>query len=300
MKEESKILRMSVLGALGFAILGIAWGIISQSEMIIFDGMYSFVSLILSLIALYISNYISKKDADKFPFGKHMLEPIVIAFKSLVIAYMCLSSFIGAIKQIVLGGNEVEYGFALVYALISVIGCGIIYFIMKRRGKKTSSELINAESAQWLMDGLLSLAVLVGFIIASLLSKTSLSYLNKYIDPFMVVITSAFFIRVPVKTFIKSFKEIISVKADDSINEEVYNLVKTIEDEYNFEESITRVSKAGTSLRIEIDFVYNNDTNINDLDDMDCLREKLNEELKHISYKKWLSVTFTGDRKWAI
>lgn len=300
MKQEIKILKMSALGALAFAVVGIAWGIISQSKMIIFDGMYSFVSLILSLVALYISNYMSKKEVDKFPFGKHMLEPIVIAFKSLVIAYMCLSSLVGALQQIAAGGNEIEYGFALVYATISVVGCGAIYVIIKKMGKKISSELLDVESTQWLMDALLSLGVLIGFIIAAILSRTSLNYLNRYIDPAMVVITSLLFIRVPVKTFINSFGEIISVKADDSINDGIYTLVKNMEEEYNFEESITRVSKTGGALRIEIDFVYNEDTDINDLDDMDRLREELQEELKDINYKKWLSVTFTGDRKWAI
>lgn len=300
MKLENKILKLSAFGALFFALFGIAWGWAIDSEMIIFDGMYSFISLILSMIALFISNYISKKDQDKFPFGKHILEPMVIALKSLVIGVMCLYSLIDATRSLTSGGNSVEYGFALIYSVISVVGCGFVYGYMKKKGKKLSSELINAESSQWLMDGLLSAGVLVGFIIAAILSNTRFSYINQYIDPAMVIITSLIFIRIPVKAFINSFKEIISVKADDNINEDIYVLVKEIEEEYNFEESITRVSKVGRALRIEIDFVYNENSKLSTLDQMDYVREKLYKEMKHLNYNKWLNISFTGDRKWAL
>ena len=155
--------------------------------MIIFDGMYSFVSLILSTISLFISNYISKKDVEKFPFGKHILEPLVIALKSLVITIMCLYSLIDATKAIIYGGNSVEYGLAIVYSVVSILGCSFVYLYMKKEGKKLSSELINSESAQWLMDGVLSAGVFVGFIIAMIIDGTRFSYLNNYIDPAMVL-----------------------------------------------------------------------------------------------------------------
>ena len=102
--------------------------------MIIFDGLYSFISLILSMLSLYINNYMAKKDFEKFPFGKHILEPIVISIKSLIIAIMCLYSLIGAIQDSSHGGNTVEFGLALIYSIVSVIGCGSDLFYMKNKG----------------------------------------------------------------------------------------------------------------------------------------------------------------------
>ena len=90
------------------------------------------------------------------------------------------------------------------------------------------------------------------------------------------------------------------VKADDEINEDIYVLVKEIEEEYKFEDSITRVSKIGSELRIEIDFVYNKDSKLKTLDQMDRVREEINNAIKHIDYNKWLNVSFTGNKKWAI
>ena len=300
MKIENKILKLSVFGALFFALFGIAWGWAIDSDMIIFDGLYSFISLILSMLSLYINNYMAKRDFDKFPFGKHILEPIVISIKSLIIAIMCLYSLIDAIKTIVSGGNSVSLGLAIIYSIVSVVGCGVISFYMKIKEKELSSELIKAECMQWFMDTALSTAVLVAFLVAEVLAKTKLNILNPYIDPGMTVVVSLIFIKMPIKTFINSFKEVMCVKADDEINEDIYVLVKEIEEEYKFEDSITRVSKIGSELRIEIDFVYNKDSKLKTLDQMDRVREEINNAIKHIDYNKWLNVSFTGNKKWAI
>lgn len=300
MKLENKILKLSVVGALFFALFGIAWGWALNSDMIIFDGLYSFISVMLSMLSLYINNYMAKRDFEKFPFGKHILEPIVISIKSLIIAIMCLYSLIGAIKTIVAGGNNLEFGLAIIYSVVSVIGCGAISLYMKLKSKALSSELIKAEFTQWLMDTSLSTAVLVAFIVAIIISNTKLNFLNPYIDPVMTAVVSLVCIRIPIKGFIESFKEVICVKADDEINDDIYVLVKEIEEEYNFEDSIARVSKIGRELRIEIDFIYNKDSKLKTLDQMDNVREEINDAIKHIDYKKWLNVSFTGNKKWAI
>ena len=300
MKLENKILKISMVGALFFALFGIAWGWTAQSEMIIFDGLYSFISLALTMLSLYINNFMAKKELDKYPFGKYILEPLVISFKSLIIGGMCLYSLIGAIQDVVHGGNTVEYGSALIYSIVSVIGCGGVYIFMKKKGDKISSELIKVEASQWLMDTLLSIGVLVGFVIAMILRNTRFSWLNVYIDPMMVIMVSVVFIKMPVQSFINAFKEILCVKADDEINDDIYLIVKEIEKEYKFEDSISRVSKIGGELRIEIDFIYNEESKLKDLDQMDCVREKVYDAIKHIDYNKWLNVSFTGDKKWAI
>ena len=300
MKLENKILKLSVIGALFFALFGIAWGWAIKSDMIIFDGLYSFISVVLSMLSSNINNYNAKRDFAQFPFGKHILEPIVISIKSLIIAIMCSYSLIEAIKTLMNGGNSLEFGLALIYSIVSVLGCGIISFYMKEQEKKINSELIKAECTQWFMDTALSTAVLVGFIIAMVLAGTKLKSLNPYIDPFMTIVVSLVCIRIPIKTFIESFKEVICVKANDEINDDIYVLVKGIEEEYNFEESITRVSKVGRELRIEIDFVYNKDSKLKTLDQMDNVREEINDAIKHIDYNKWLNVSFTGNKKWAV
>lgn len=300
METESYLLKISTLGTLFFAVLGIAWGWTVKSEMILFDGMYSLGGVILSLLALMGSIYINKKDYEKYPFGKKMIEPLIVIIKSLAIFIMCIYSLTGSIKDLINGGNEVQYGYALIYALVSTLGCGIAYFFLKKKGKAINSSLINIESSQWLMDALLSMGVLVGFLIANIIKHTEFIWFNRYLDPLMVIICSSVFIKMPIKSFGDGLKELLEFKADDSITLEIDKLVEGIEREYNFEDTITRVSKTGNDLRIEIDFIYNEESNIKVLDEMDGVREKIFNSLSHINYEKWLNVSFTKDKKWAI
>ncbi len=300
METESYLLKISTLGTLFFAVLGIAWGWTVKSEMILFDGMYSLGGVILSLLALMGSIYINKKDYEKYPFGKKMIEPLIVIIKSLAIFIMCIYSLTGSIKDLINGGNEVQYGYALIYALISTLGCGIAYFFLKKKGKAINSSLVNIESSQWLMDTLLSLGVLVGFLIANIIKHTEFIWFNRYLDPLMVIICSSVFIKMPIKSLGDGLKELLEFKADDSITLEIDKLVEGIEREYNFEDTITRVSKTGNDLRIEIDFIYNEESNIKVLDEMDGVREKIFNSLSHINYEKWLNVSFTKDKKWAI
>ena len=300
MKSEKNTLMLSASGALFFAVLGVVWGIVIDSSMIVFDGLYSLISLFLSILAIFITGYISKNDFEKFPFGKRVLEPLTVAFNSIVLTVMCSITFINSAKEILRGGKAVDAELALGYSIISILGCLIVYRVLARNNKKICSDIIKAESNQWLMDTLVSVAVLVGFLICTILNKTSLAYLSKYIDPLMVVITSAIFIRVPITTLIKSFKEILNRNADKDINDEIYTIVKDVEKEYNFEESITRVSKIGKELRIEIDFVFNEQSKLNKLEEMDNVREYVYRSMSNIQLDKWLNVNFTGDKKWAI
>lgn len=78
MTKVSGIIVYSVIGAIFFAILGLVLGLISGSTMILFDGMYSIVSLLLGLLSLYVSKFISKPNYENFPFGKYVFQPFMV------------------------------------------------------------------------------------------------------------------------------------------------------------------------------------------------------------------------------
>ena len=300
MDTEKNMLKFSAIGGLFFAVLGLAWGIIINSNMLMFDGLYALVSMISSVISILITNYISKSDFEKFPFGKGMLEPITVAVKSIALIVMCSSCFISGLSNIFDGGSDVDTGLAMGYSIVSSIVCIFIYLIMQNKSKRISSDILKSESNQWFMDSIVSVSVLVGFVISFVLAKTNLEYLTVYVDPFMVIVSSLVFIKVPINGFIDSFNEMISGRADTEINNRIYTIVKGIEKEYNFEASITRVSKVGRELRIEIDFVFNDQSTLNGLKEMDKVREKVYRNIDSINLKKWLNVNFTADKKWAV
>lgn len=300
MKAENKILKFSAIGGLFFAILGITWGWAIHSEMITFDGLYSLVSLGLALFAIITTNFINKNDFNNYPFGKATLEPLLVTTKSLVLLITCSINMISSIKQILSGGNDVEAGFALGYALISSIGCTLVYLYMRKSSKNLNSEIVKVESNQWFMDAMLSVGVLVGFLLSIILKIIGLASLASYVDPGMVILSSAIFLRMPITSIIDAFREISNSTADEQINYDINALVKEIQKEYELEDSIARVAKIGRELRIEIDFIVSKDSKIKSIEDMDKVREIIDKKTNHFDLKKWMNVSFTENRKWAI
>ena len=171
---------------------------------------------------------------------------------------------------------------------------------MKKSSKNINSEIVNAESNQWLMDAMLSVGVLVGFVISIFLKHIGLATLSKYVDPGMVILSSSIFLKMPITSTIESFKELINSTADDEINGDIKNLVKEIEMEYELEDSVARVAKVGRELRIEIDFIVSNNSKIKSVEDMDKVREFIDNNTNHFDLKKWLNISFTKNKKWAI
>ena len=173
---EQKLLRQSVYVALFFAALGVVWGLAINSSVIIFDGLYSFVSMLLTSLSLVVAKQLDQPEDHKFQFGRAMLEPLVIAFKSMGIAVMCAYAFFSAIDDLLNGGVDVPAGWGIGYAVISTLACFLSWRYILRRSRNEGSELIRAEADQWYMDMMLSGAVLIGFVVSYLLGLTSYSH----------------------------------------------------------------------------------------------------------------------------
>ncbi|MFC7061463.1 cation diffusion facilitator family transporter [Halobacillus seohaensis] len=296
--HDSTILKISVFGALLFSVMGITWGILANSQMIIFDGLYSFISLGLSLLSLFAFSFIQKEDQERFQYGKDVIEPLVIIFKACAIIAMCLFAFSTSIIDLLKGGREVALGPAALYALIATVLCIIVYRIMKN--KQSNSEFVRAEAAQWLMDTILSGAVLLGFIIALILNQTTLSFLTSYIDPAMVLLVSLYFLKVPVRMLIKNTKELLWMAPSTDIQYQVTQAVELAKAKYNINEDFTRVTKVGKTIFIEIDFVLSEGTIINNVDEFDKVRKEFDQQLHIEGHTKWFTLSFTKDRKWVL
>lgn len=260
--------------------------------MILFDGLYSLIGIVLSSASLYVCKIIREKDNRDFYFGKYILEPVVISFNSSIFILMCSLSIINSIKSLLSGGNEINVGYALLYSVVSTIACAFVYFSINKSHKKDMSELIKTESVQWLMDLMLSASILIGFCLVLILNKTRYSYLSNYVDPGMVLIASIFCIRTPIIRLIKNIKELSGLIIPERINSEVKKSVKIIKQKYSFLDATTKVMKRGRSIRIEITFINKEDFDSITLEDMNNIKETLSNKIDTGKYVKDLEVGF--------
>lgn len=300
-KIEQRLLVQSVIMAIVFAVIGIVTGVLAKSQMIIFDGLYSLVSVGLSALSLLAMKFMSKNDYKKYPFGKDIVDPLVVILEYSVILITISSSIIGAIKALLSGGRAVNLDVALWYSIISTVLCFVMYFQFKNKSKKFSSGILVAESSQWLFDAIASAGVLVTFIAVYIFKYFNIfnSFLP-YIDPIMVIILGAGFARLPIISIGTALKEVLDMAPEGELAQELQNMINQIEKKYKFKESFLRVSKARKTLWVEVDFVVDKDSKIATIQEQDLVREEISQKIHHLGYDKWLTVAFTVDRKWAI
>lgn len=296
---ERVILLVSIVVTTLFACLGVIWGVLTDSSMIIFDGIYSFISLGLSFLSLAVLKQIQDKDAAedaRYPFGKAHFEPLLIVFKSLTLIGMCTFSAINSFSELLAGGRSVLPGPAVVYALISTLSCAAVMVLIQRKNKRMASNLLAAEQQQWLGDLLLSFGVLVGFSAAYVLQDSRYSWVVPYADPGMVVIASAIFILLPLKSFIGAAKEMFFYRVDQTVIEPIEKEAACIANQYDAKYKFRMVS-IGRELNIEVNFLIE-ENRLLSIVEMDDIRRRIASEVSKMKKQHWININFTHEPLW--
>ena len=103
------------------AVLGVVWGILSGSSVILFDGVYGALGVALTWLAMVASRLVAGGPTAKYPFGREALAPMVITLQGIALLGTCLYASIDAVMVIVDGGSDVSAGSAMVYGFISAV-----------------------------------------------------------------------------------------------------------------------------------------------------------------------------------
>ncbi|MGF1697813.1 cation diffusion facilitator family transporter [Vibrio lamellibrachiae] len=268
-QNEKQVLSFSALLALAFALGGLTLGWFVGSLVIMFDGVYSLVSLLLTLLSLAASRYIQSPSKATFPLGKAILEPVVISIKAITILIIVGYSVYSAGLAMLSGGREVDTSIATAFGVINVLGCGYAWWYIANKSKRFSSGLIKAESKQWQMDTLLSVAVTLGFVTAWLITLTELSHYAVYADPMMMLLMSFYFIKVPFDMLKDAMKELLTMAPNQDICSTVDDDVCAVDKEMkqDLDIELAAVTKVGNELRVSVDVHSHSDQiNTNELE----------------------------------
>ena len=295
---DGRVLLVSVWASAGFAVLALGWGLFAGSQMIVFDGLYSFASVFLSLLAVLAVRAAARGPDERYPWGREVWEPLTIVVKAAALGALSVYALIGAVVEIVDGGRAVSAGWAVIYAVLATSGGVAVSWYLRRRGRR-GSDIIRAEAAEWVSDTLLSLGVLVGFAVALVLDRTGRSELARYVDPAMVALISAAFLPVPLRLGTQGLREILTMAPADDLQRRLAGHVAEVEHEYGFAESFVRTSKVGRRLDVEIDFVVPETARAQCVRDFDEVRAVLHDRLHRLAPVTAMTVGFTADRRWA-
>lgn len=296
-RQDSRSLVVSVVASAVFVVLSLVWGLALDSQLIVFDGLYSFASVLLSALAVMALRTSRKGPDERYPWGREVWEPLTIIVKAVALGGLCVYALVVAVGDLLRGGREVSGVPAVIYAVLATVGGAAVTLYLRRRGR---SDLVRAEAAEWLGDTLLSVGVLVGFVVAAVLQAAGRNDVAAYVDPAMVVLISALFLRIPAGLIAGGFREVLTMSPAPAVREQLQACVDEVGRRWALPEAFLRSSKVGGRVDVEVDFVVDGASRAQTVEEFDAVRADLYEALSRLGYEKSMMVAFTADRRWAL
>lgn len=294
--RELQALKTSLYGVIFFVVLALVFAVYTKSDAILFDGIYSLIAFATALLTLKVAKMAERSDDDQFHFGYTTLEPTLNLFKSLIVIVACVYAGVEAIKRLLAGGTEAEYGWAVVYGVMATLGCFIVAALMHKAGRDTQSVLVSVEAKYWFIDGMLSASVLLGFMFAWWLSQGGYSQYASYIDPLLLTFLVVFAIPIPVKVLVSSFREVIvmapPVEEIEKIEKKLMSTLKSVPSdliEY-------RVNKRGRNTYLLVHIVVSDDFNISSITELDAIRHKSMKAMSAWNSEIVMDILFVKDK----
>jgi predicted Co/Zn/Cd cation transporter (cation efflux family) len=272
-------------------VLGLVWGVVSGSSVILFDGMWGTLGLGLTWLSMVASRLVAGGPTAKYPFGREAIAPLVIGIQGVALLATCTYATVDAVLVIVDGGSDVSAGSALVYGVITAVAAVAVWLGL--RGPARRSELLAAEATQWLAGTALSVGVVVAFSLVLLLDRLDLGRAGAYADPVLVIVCCVVLVPAPLRMIRTTVVELLEGAPDPAIQVPVRAAVREVRLEHGLDDPYLRMTKIGRKLYVEVDFlVTGSDWR---LADEDQIRRALKRRLDVLPYDIWLNVELSGD-----
>jgi cation diffusion facilitator family transporter len=294
---EQKTLRISIAITLALALLGVIFGLVSGSGSIVFDGVYSSIDAAMSALALYVSRLLLKKGSERFQFGYSHFEPLVAAFNGSVLLLLCFYAFINALRSLLDGGRVVDFDTAALYSLVVCIVCFVCYGYERRIARRLDSEFLRIDLQSWLMAGLITLAMLLGFIVAELLTYFGYPQYKPYADPLILLILALGLLPIPARIVRRALLDVFLV-APSELDARVQEVMAVAAAKYGFVDYRSYVLKNGRTQMVDIHILVGSELSIS-VKEVDLIRKEIADQLApDVRLDQWLSIDFTTRRDW--
>ncbi|MCO7631706.1 cation transporter [Pseudomonas guariconensis] len=307
LNSEQGLLRMSIAVTLFIASIGIAFGLASGSFSIIFDGVYSLVDASMSGLSLVVvrlitaharATQLSRKLRERFTMGFWHLEPMVLALNGILLTGVAIYALINAVSSLLEGGRELEFGVALVYALVTVAACVAIAVVEARANRGIGSDFVRMDVKGWVMSASITAALLVAFCFGYAVQGTKWQWLSPYIDPAVLALVCLVIIPLPMSVVRQALADMFLVTPSD-LKQHVDEVAQTFVSRHGLQSYRAYVAKVGRSREIELYFIVPANLAARTIAEWDALRDEIGAAIGGEGPDRWLTVVFTGDPEWA-
>ncbi|BFM15670.1 cation transporter [Maricurvus nonylphenolicus] len=300
-KLEQRAIKFSILGAAAFAAIGLIYGFYTHSQSILFDGVYSCISLVMSGLTLWVSKLVVRPDDERFQYGYTHLEPLLNVIKAVIISATCLYALTEGVSSLLDGGRVIDLSAAITYACISTFGTLLFGSVIYFYAEKVNSKLAKIDAIDWLFDCLLSSGILAGFVIAYLIRESSMGEYIPYLDPVLVILLTALFLPIPIRIFRDNIREVLVLAPSKALQQQLRECVTKSIKSMGLEVCHLRMAKIGREFNLNVYVMVKDRLDTGNVAGLDEIRQRIADDLKDIdtdSSSMWLEVMFTNDEKW--
>lgn len=296
---EQHALKLTIFGNAGMVLLGLVFAIISSSEAILFDGVFSGIHLAISLLSLRVARLLYQPEDKEFPFGYAMFEPLLNLGKGLVIAIVAIFALFSSVESILNGGRPIEAGVAIWYAIAASFGCLILAWQQYRYAQESHSPILDVDAKNWLIDGLISGAVAIAFCLILILQRSSLMWLSPYADPGLVILLVLFVLPIPIQTVRENWAQLMGQAPADSLRQQVRDIVGNVLEPLPHEDYHLRPLMTGRLVYVQV-YVKVSEQQAREygVAQVDTMRGQLYQKLQDTFPYLAMDLIVTCDRNW--
>ncbi|HCT93565.1 MAG: hypothetical protein A2X19_01765 [Bacteroidetes bacterium GWE2_39_28] len=299
MKSEKKSLILSTLASLLVGILGITFSIITNSGVILLDGLFNISYFVTAIFTIRILTIIKRPDDEKFPFGYGYFEALINAVKGLLILGVSLIAFFEALMSIIADGREISSEPAIFYASIASVAGLLVTLLLHRSYKSNKSPLVKADYHNWILNTIISSTVLVAFATTWFLERTSFTEMLAYVDPVLTALVASLSIGIPVRMTWHALMGLLNKAPSFETTLKLEKAVNTALSGLSLNKVYVRMVQPGRVPYVLIHILLKEDENTLTIASLDLLREKILKSVLKLHNPIVIDVLFTASQKFA-
>ena len=295
MKSEQNALFLSAGMSLLVGGVAMTMALVTDSRAILLDGLFNLVYFMVALLTLRVAQLLALPGGEAYPWGHAYFESLVNAIKGLLILGVSALALADSIIALATGGREILAGPAIGYAVFATLGCSVTAVVLRRIWHRTHSPLVRADLDNWLLNSIISLAVLISFCLIPLLQHLGQGQLARWVDPLLVAAVIFFCLNVPVRMASRAILELLNRAPPARVTEPVREAIHSVLGQLPVRGVETRIVRPGRTLYVFVQVLLPRDFPVGRLEELDALRDELDAAMHRHSSPVVLDVLFTSD-----
>lgn len=253
-RREKRILLLSFIGGLLFAIAELVFSIFSHSQSVLMDAVYDATELIFIALILFLTPLFHKPISEQHPYGYFQVESIFLIVKGFMMLSVTLGVGVEVIESIFSGGNPVNGWEISVFQMVLGIASVVIYLIMKKMNRALSSPTVYAELLGWKLDITYSAGMAIAFFASTFLEKTPVAFLAPYFDQVIAIVVMVLMLPESIKMLTGAIKDVFLFPPDEQTVETIKETCTKILDRNQFDPVFFDITRTGRHMWVSIYF----------------------------------------------